>query len=58
MKKLMCAADSGGFFVSDDCEEVRADRREEVERMRDEGYSPAEIAALLSTDRWAGYSSQ
>jgi len=34
-----------------------ADRRAEVAELRDKGYSPDEIRALLSDDKWAGYSS-
>jgi len=33
------------------------DRREEVAEMIAEGYSPDEIASILSTDSWMGYSS-
>jgi hypothetical protein len=39
-------------------DEEAADRRAEVEELREAGYSPAEIAALLSEDKWDGFSSQ
>ena len=57
MKNLNEATIIGGAFVSEDSEETRADRRSEVELMRQEGYSSSEIAAMLSTDKWSGYSS-
>jgi len=40
-----------------DSDEQGKDRRREVERLRAQGYSPEEIAALLSEDKWDGYSS-
>jgi len=37
----------------DDIERI-SDRRREVAALRERGYSPEEIAALLSDDKWLG----
>jgi len=38
-------------------DQIDYDRRAEVRELREKGYTPDEIAALLSEDKWDGFSS-